>query len=77
MSKLIEKGYGFIKKVIENANIIMGITGAGKTTTVNGIVGKKLVIKKINKKNVVELAEGIEGAKIGHTISETSVPECI
>ena len=67
-------------KNIDKAIILIGSTGSGKSTLANTLAGKQLIIKSSSFDEdtaVIELAEGEDGAAIGHSIavSETSVPE--
>ncbi len=49
----------------------------GKSTIINGLIGKRLISKKKGLKYIIQLSPESEdkGAKIGSTIvSETSIP---
>lgn len=62
---------------MDKAVLVLGNTGSGKSTLINGLIGRKLVGICDEEGNAkIELAEGEQGAKIGDTlISETTVPK--
>ena len=69
-----------IKEKINRSILIIGDTGSGKSTLINGLIEKNLfsyTIKKGMKKTfAIDLKNNQEGAKIGATaISETTVPK--
>lgn len=75
LENLIDEGYKQMSQSVEKSIIVIGHTGTGKSTLINGLMGKELEAKKNEEKDyVISLKVGQEGAMIGHTGSETSVP---
>jgi GTPase SAR1 family protein len=79
LQSLIDKGYKQMSQSVEQSIIVIGDTGTGKSTLINGLIGKKLeVIENEQEDFVIRLELGQEGRAplIGEkiSISETSIP---
>lgn len=79
----IESGYNSIQQSIMGQNIreivlIIGDTGAGKSTIANYLAGNTLIVRRTDKGLVLEPQEALNGPvnllKVGHDDSTTEIP---
>lgn len=77
LQNLIETGLPSISKQMNEAVLLIGATGSGKSTLINSLIGSKLLGKydAVLKSVKIVLAPGEEGPVIGEGASETNVPQ--